>query len=595
MHGLIEIGIILVTAAIAGILAHFWKQPLVLAYILGGILVGPYGLGLINDTDFIHSISDMGIMLMLFLVGIEISLEKIRELGMTAIIIGLGQIILTGICGFSLAYIFGFDFLPSIYIGFCLTLSSTVVAVKALSDQKTLNSLYGKIVVGILIIQDLAAIIGLVLLKSLETQASDNLALEFGLLLLKGIVLALVTILGLRKVLGALYFRVAQSSELLVLASLSWCFIVALGAEYIGFSREMGAFIAGLSLADLPYAKEISNKTRIVRDFFITIFFVSLGAGMMFAAIHNMITPLLALSLFVVVGNPLIVIVIMRLLGLDSRSSFMAGMSIAQISEFSLIMIAMGSQLGHVNDNVVSIISMITIITISISSYVTNYNHKLYTFFRPLIKRIPSLKKHSQYEKHMVEKLFDHIIMLGCGYSGQQLIDTLTKTGKKFVVVDHDPGVIAELSKKNVHAVFGDVHEEELFDQLNIAKADMVISLLPKTIDNYPILDHIQKLPKHHRPMFVASAEAGQEGFNLFHKGADYVIVKSALEADHIGMIQQDIYNVTSNTSEHLPKDTHILSNKLPDKEYAQIVHKLSKIRLGEIKIDRSKKLKKRG
>lgn len=591
MHGLIEIGIILVTAAIAGVIAHLWKQPLVLAYILGGILVGPYGLGLINDTEFIHSISDMGIMLMLFLVGIEISLEKIRELGMTAIIIGLGQIILTGICGFALAAVFGFGFLPSIYIGFCLTLSSTVVVVKALSDQKTLNSLYGKIVVGILIIQDLAAIIGLVLLKSVETQASDHLALDFGLLLIKGIALALISILGLRKVLAALYYRIAHSSELLVLASLSWCFIVALTAEYIGFSREMGAFIAGLSLADLAYAKEISNKTRIVRDFFITIFFVSLGAGMMFAAIHNMIMPLLALSLFVIIGNPLIVVVIMRLLGLDGRSSFMAGMSIAQISEFSLILIAMGAQLGHVNENVVSIISMITIITISISSYMTNYNHKLYTLFRPLIKRIPSLKKHSQYEKHIIEKLFDHIIMLGCGYSGQQLIDTLSKTGKKFIVVDHDPRVIAELTKKGVHAVFGDVHEEELFHQLNIAKADMVISLLPKTIDNYPILDYIQNLPKQHRPMFVASAEAGQEGFNLFHKGADYVIVKSALEADHIGLIQQDIYNVPSSSPQHHPEDNHILSSKLPDKEYAQIVHKLSKIRLVEIKKNRNKRL----
>lgn len=589
MSGLGEIGIILVTAAIAGIIAHFWKQPLVLAYILGGIAIGPYGLGLITDTEFIHGISAMGIMLMLFLVGIEINLAKIKELGLSAIVIGLGQIVLTGLCGFAVAYGFGFGLVPSIYIGFCLTLSSTVVVVKGLSDQKTLNSLYGKIVVGILIMQDLIAIIGLVLLKSVEAQSSDHLVLDFALLLLKGVILAIVSIVGLRRVLSSLYFRIAHSSELLVLASLSWCFIVALTAEYVGFSREMGAFIAGLSLADLPYALEISNKTKIVRDFFITIFFVSLGAGMMFAAINHLLLPLLVLSLFVIIGNPLIVIIIMKLLGFDSRSSFFAGMSIAQISEFSLIIIAMGAQLGHVNDSVVSIISMITIITISISSYMTSFNHRLYTLCKPLLKWLPTWRIHTRHERKIVEKLFDHIIMLGCGYSGQQLIDTLIKTGKSFVVVDHDPRVIDELSKKGINAVFGDVHDEELFHTLNVAKADMVISLLPKTIDNYPILEYIGTLPAKERPMYVASAEAGEEGFHLFHKGADYVTVKSALEAEHINLVQQDIYNVRPITEKATPNQNPVINSRIADKEYAQIVHKLSKIRLGELKQKRAK------
>lgn len=588
MSGLGEIGIILVTAAVAGVIAHFWKQPLVLAYILGGIAIGPYGLGLITDTEFIHSISAMGIMLMLFLVGIEINLAKIKELGVSAIVIGLGQIILTGLCGFAVAYGFGFALIPSIYIGFCLTLSSTVVVVKGLSDQKTLNSLYGKIVVGILIMQDLVAVIGLVLLKSVETQSSDHLILDFALLLLKGVILAVVSIVALRKLLNGLYFRIAHSSELLVLASLSWCFIVALTAEYIGFSREMGAFIAGLSLADLPYALEISNKTKIVRDFFITIFFVSLGAGMMFAAINHLLLPLIVLSLFVIIGNPLIVIVIMKLLGFDSRSSFFAGMSIAQISEFSLIIIALGAQLGHVNESVVSIISMITIITISVSSYMTSYNHKLYTFCKPLLKWIPTWRGHSKHEKKIVEKLFDHIIMLGCGFSGPQLIDTLIKTGKSFVVVDHDPRVINELSQKGINAVFGDVHDEELFHTLNIARADMVISLLPKTIDNYPILEYISTLPVKQRPIYVASAEAGEEGFHLFHKGADYVSVKSALEAENINQVQQSIYNVSPTEPTVIVDNKYLVNSRIADKEYAQIVHKLSKIRLGELKLKRT-------
>lgn len=584
MNALVEIGIILVTAAIAGTTAYFCKQPLVLAYIIGGIMIGPYGLGLINDTEFIHGISEMGIMLMLFLVGIEMSLGKIKELGILAIIIGLAQILFTGLCGFAVAFGFGFGIIPSIYIGFCLTLSSTVVVVKALSDQKTLNSLYGKIVVGILIVQDFIAILTLVLLKSVQASTQGHLAFDFAILLVKGGVLALISIIGLRRLLTWLYYHIAHSGELLVLASLSWCFIVALTSEYIGFSREMGAFIAGLSLADLPYAIEISNKTKIVRDFFITIFFVSLGAGMMFATINHMIWPLLALSLFVIIGNPLIVIIIMRLLGLDKRSSFLAGMSIAQISEFSLILITMGAQLGHVSTTVVSMISMITILTISVSAYITNYNQQLYTFCKPFLKWLPSLRQQQHYEEHIEEKLFDHIVLLGCGHSGQQLLDSLALTGKKFIIVDHDPQVIAELSKKGVQCIFGDVHDEELFHMLNIAAADMVISLLPKPTDNYPVLEFLANLKQEHKPMYVVTTDSGQDGFNLFHKGADYVIVKSALEAEHIQHVQQDIYPQSLVTHNSDGPKTHTLHSRLPDKEYAQIVHKLSKIRLTELK-----------
>ncbi len=583
MGALAETGIILITAAIAGITAYFCKQPLVLAYIIGGIIIGPYGLGLINDTEFIHGVSDMGIMLMLFLVGIEMSLEKIKELGLLAILIGFAQILFTGLSGFLIALGFGFSMVPSIYIGFCLTLSSTVVAVKGLSDQKTLNSLYGKIVVGILIVQDVVAILSLVLLKSVEAHNDSNLALSFFILLIKGGILAVISILGLKKILNWLFYRIAHSNELLVLASLSWCFIIALLSQYIGFSREMGAFIAGLSLADLPYAIEISNKTKIVRDFFITIFFVSLGAGMMFAAINHLLLPLIALSLFVIIGNPLIVILIMRLMGLDKRSSFFAGMSIAQISEFSLILIAMGAELGHVNSTVVSIISMITIITISVSAYMTNYNEKLYQLCKPLLHWIPTLRQQKSYEQKISNELFDHIILLGCGHSGIQLLETLQATGRKFIVIDHDPKVIDQLTQKKIPSLFGDVHDEELLHIVNIAQADMIISLLPKPIDNYPVLEYIKILPQGKKPIFIASADTGKEGFGLFQKGADYVVVKSALEAAYIRNIQNDIYTIVEDKNKSHPVLTKS-SSHIPDKEYAHIVHKLSNIRLEEIK-----------
>ncbi|MBP7057303.1 cation:proton antiporter [Candidatus Gracilibacteria bacterium] len=595
MSLLVEMGIIIITAAVAGIGAYFLKQPLILAYILGGVLVGPYGLGLVNNTEFIHVVSDMGIMLMLFLVGIEMSLIKVKELGSASLVIGGAQILFTAVVAFGIAELAGFSWVASSYIAVALTLSSTVVAVKALSDQKTINSLYGKIVVGVLIIQDMVAILSLVFLNSIAHEGSGGLVVSFVVLLIKGALLAGISIFGLKRVLSALYFRIAHSTELLILASLSWCFLIALIAQYLGFSREMGAFIAGLGLANLPYAMEISSKTRILRDFFITTFFVSLGAGMVFSGLVDMIGLLVVLSLYVIIISPLIVFAIMRFKGFDPRSSFFAGISIGQVSEFSLILIALGSSLGHIDQQIVSLISIVTIITISSSSYLVNYGHQLYSLLQPILKLFPSRKKVTMSTASITNSLFEHIVLVGCGSGGHQLLDTLLQTKRSFIVIDHDPQVIRELTDRGINCIFGDVHDEELYTTINLAKADMVISLLPRSEDNYTMIKHIKALKTKKKPVYIATSNTGREGFQLFRQGADYIIVKSSLEAYHIHQIHNHLYGIKDVAAQPTDANEHFISLKelklkiLQDKEYAQIVHNLSEVRLAEIKKTRKK------
>jgi len=588
-----DIGIVLVAAATIGTLSYFFRQPLVLAYILAGILIGPYGFGLITDTEFIHVVGGIGIMLMLFLVGIETNIEKIRGLGAVAVAIGMGQIIFTGLAGFLIAQLFHFGTVASLYIALCLTLSSTVIAVKLLSDQKSLNSLYGKIVVGILIVQDFVAILSLVFLNSFR-DVEGSVLINFGILLFKGVILSTITLFLLKRPLTWIYNHIASSVELLILFSLSWCFVIALISEYFGFSREMGAFIAGLSLANLPYALEISTKMKILRDFFITTFFVTLGAGMVFASVTNLIVPFLVLSLFVIIGNPIIVFVIMRLTGFDKRSSFFAGLSIAQISEFSFILITLGAVLNHVDNTIVSLVSMIAILTISVSSYMISFNQKLFDVLKKFLDIFPSHKSKYSSHAHIKEKLFDHIIMLGCGSGGQQLLDTLEKTGKKFIVVDHDPDVIRDLDARGINCIFGDVEDEEIFDELNIAEADLIISLLPNIEDNFILLHHLKSIKGKHHPIYIATVNTGREGFSLFSHGADYVVVKSFLEADHIQQIQRSLFHIEKaidETKGAIPHPTALKGMEkhlLQDKEYAQLVHNLSKLRLAEIQKQRT-------
>ncbi len=591
MELLSTLGIIIIAAAALGAFSHYFKQPIVLAYILAGIVIGPYVLNLLHDTELVHVIGDIGIMLMLFLVGLEMNTEKIKDTGAIALGVGLAQILFTGVIGWVIVYLLGFGVIASSYIALALTLSSTVVCVKILSDHKTLSSLYGKIVIGILLVQDIVALICLILLNSFENAASHSLLFDFGMLLVKGILLGLIAIFILKKPLAKLYFGLAHSSELLILISLSWCFLIALAANYIGFSKEMGAFIAGLSLANLPYALEITSKARILRDFFITIFFVILGAGMTFSSLGNQIVPFVLLSLFVLIGNPVIVLIVMKYSGFDNRTSFFTGISIAQISEFSLILAAMGVRLGHIDQSTIALISIVAIITISVSSYMTTYQQQLYRICKPLLDLLPHKGSTSEAKK-LQANLFDHIIMLGCGSGGHQFLETLQASQKSFVVVDHDPTVVNELTKKNIHCIFGDVQDEELFHTINLSEADLIISFLPHVEDNFFALSHIQQLQGRKKPIFIAIVNTGHEGFRVFEKGADYVVVKSSLEAQHLRQLHDSIYQLPACSLEN--KATcqemslaELKKSILEDKEYARIVHQLSSARLKEIQARR--------
>ena len=318
-----ELGLVIISAALIGVVSYYLKQPLILAYIAAGVLIGPFGFGLVHSIDVIHVIASIGIMLMLFLVGLEMNPDRLKDLGLVAFTTGIGQVVFTGLIGYALITLFGFPFIQAVYLTVAITFSSTVIAVKLIYDKRDNNSLYGQVAIGILLVQDIIAILALLALTGFKAGSFDFDFLYFGGILIRGGVLAVLVIFVARKLLGYLYNKIATSHELLILFSLSWCFLVALLSELIGFNIEIGAFIAGVSLASLPYTYEINAKAKVLRDFFITIFFVALGAGLVFQTMGPLVTAFVVLSLFILIGNPLIVMIIMGLLGYDKRTSFL--------------------------------------------------------------------------------------------------------------------------------------------------------------------------------------------------------------------------------------------------------------------------------
>ena len=456
--------------------------------------------------------------------------------------------------------------------------------IKLIYDKKDNNSLYGQVTISILLVQDIIAILALVVLSGFTEGAFGFDYMQFMSILFKGLGLTIFTILFAKRFLGYVYNKIATSHELLILFTLGWAFTIALAAETIGLNIEVGAFIAGISLASLPYTYEINAKAKVLRDFFITLFFVALGAGMVFASMGPFIFPFIILSLFVLIGNPLIVMILMGLLGYDKRTSFFTGLSIANISEFSLIIIAMGGSLGHLNQDIVAMVTVIGILTMTISSYMMTYNNKIYNKIHKFLKIFEFKNTKNKLSSKKIG-MQNHIILIGCGRMGKQILEEIEKFKDEFLVIDHDNMVIKNLIKKGTNCVFGDIEDSELLQELDIPDAEMIISTLPNTEDNMFLIKQLSLIPENKRPIIIVTSESGREGMRLFNKGADYVILKHYLGASHVHNINKQLYGLDDsesfNLSEIMADSDQEFSN---DHDYAKLLHNLNKLRLAEIK-----------
>ncbi|MBA3064321.1 sodium:proton exchanger, partial [Candidatus Woesearchaeota archaeon] len=489
----------------------------------------------VSSTEAIATFAHIGIAFLLFVVGLNLNPRIIKDVGKVSLITGVGQVIFTSVIGFFIGRLLGFSTIVSMYIAIALTFSSTIIIMKLLSDKGDLETLYGRIAIGFLIVQNLIVILILMVIASIPAGISFT-ALIFGTILKGFGLLVLLFLIGIY-ILPLITKAIAKSQELLLLFSIGWCLALASFFYYLNFSMEIGALLAGVTLAMSPYRYEISSKMKPLRDFFIILFFILLGSQMVFSNISQYIIPILIFSAFILIGNPLIVMVLMGLLGYTKRNSFLAGLTVAQISEFSLILIALGVKVGHLTNEILSFVTIIGLITIAGSTYMIIYANKIYPYLSNYLGIFERKGKKVDEHRYHKDGVYD-IILFGYNRIGYSIVKTVQKMKKGLLIVDFNPDVIKGLIARKIPCIYGDVADLEILERLGLDKAEMVISTVPEEQDNLLLINKTKEVNK--KALIFVTANQVEEALTLYDAGADYVILPHLLGGDHVSILLED-------------------------------------------------------
>lgn len=466
-----------IAAALFALAAHGARLPAIVAYLVAGLFLGPMT-GMVELSEGLALISEAGIVLLLFLVGLELSFEKIRNLGRVALLAGAGQVALTALGGFVISLTLGFTAIESAVLAAVLTFSSTVVVVKLLEQKKEFDSLYGRIALGILLIQDLAVIALLTFLSGWAPDEAAGLGAVAGNLFkaFGGMALLLIcALLAARHGLPRLFAWAAGSPETLFIWSLCWCFLVVLAAHVLHLSHESGAFLAGVSLAQLPYSHDLRRRVHPLMNFFIAVFFVSLGVKMNLDRLNEILLPAIVLSIFALFIKPTITAFILARLKFGERTAFHSGNVLAQISEFSFILAAMCVAAKLIDEQLESLIGLVGLITISVSSCLIVYNHE---WHRRMQKwGLLRLLRASQTEEETACPVSaqNHVIIVGANTLGRNIAQTLHDAGQSVLTLDTDPGKLRGLPGATK---MGDAQNLSFLEEAGLPRAKLLVSCL---------------------------------------------------------------------------------------------------------------------
>jgi len=522
-----EIAALLLFAAAIGALALWLRQPLIVGYILVGILAGPSVLGRVMAQDQVDLLAKMGIAVLLFVVGLKLDLHLIRTLGKVALATGLGQVFFTFFIGYFLAAALGLELAAALYISVALTFSSTVIIVKLLSDKREIDTLHGRIALGLLIVQDIVVILVMIGLSAFGLAgASDQVGKTLLFLLLKGAGLLAGIALLIRYVLPGLLHHLARSLELVVLFAIAWALVLAILGDTLGFSKEVGAFLAGISLASTRYREAIGTRLISLRDFLLLFFFIDLGAQLDLGLLGAQIGHAIVLSLFVLIGKPIIVMAIMGFMGYRKRTGFLAGLTMPQISEFSLILAALGVSLGHIGKEALGLITLVGLITICFSTYLILYSAPLYRRLAPWLGIFERQFPYREKGEEEGQGPSVDVILFGLGRYGNQMARDLMQRKLSVLGVDFDRQVVAAWQKEGLPAEYGESEDPEFPATLPRNQAQWVVSTIPNLDLNLSLLDALRNNGFSGRMAFTAHSRRDAE--LLQESGADLILTPFA-------------------------------------------------------------------
>ncbi|MEW5424841.1 sodium:proton exchanger [Amorphus sp. 3PC139-8] len=522
-------------AAVVGFLGIILRQPLIVSFIAVGLVAGPSALDLVRSDEQISLLSQLGIAVLLFLVGIKLDVKLIRSLGPVSLLTGLGQVAFTSIFGYLIGLALGLGHVTSLYVAVALTFSSTIIIVKLLSDKREIDSLHGQIALGFLIVQDLVVVLAMIVLSAIGIGAAaegngghgDGSVLT---VLASGLAMVALVVLFVRYAANPLTERLARAPELLVIFAIAMAAMFAAIGDFVGLGKEVGGLLAGVSLASTPYRETIAARLAPLRDFLLLFFFIALGATLDLSLLGAHVVGAIVFSLFVLIGNPLIVLAIMGAMGYRKRTGFLAGLTVAQISEFSLIFVAMGVSLGHVQEEALGLVTMVGLVTIAVSTYMITYSHQLYKVCEPLLgifERRSTPREPSESGTH--HDTGYSVIIFGLGRFGTAIGMRLQKRGISVLGVDFNPLAVRRWRELGLETEFGDATDPEFVAELPLTGAEWIVSTVPihptglSHEDTRTTLIQLTRTSGFRGRVAVASHQA-RDTEELFAAGADIVL-----------------------------------------------------------------------
>jgi len=522
-----EIAAVLAVAAVIGALAFWLRQPLIIAFIFVGVLLGPAGLDWVHAFDQVDLFAKLGIGLLLFVVGLKLDPHLIRSVGRVAVVAGLGQMIITAIVGYAVALALGMTPMTAFYVAAALTFSSTVIIVKLLSDKREIEALHGRIALGILIMQDIVVVILMIGLTAYGGEAQKP---HFGVQALevigKGVGFLALIAIATRYLLPSLLRSLAHWPELLSLFAIAWAIGLASLGTGLGFSKEVGAFVAGVALAATPYKAILAARLVSLRDFLLLFFFIDLGVQIDMGQLRTALGPAILLSVIVLVGKPMMIMAFVGGLRYAKRTAATVGLAMGQISEFSLIFAALGLSLGHIDKPTMSLITLIGLITIGLSTYMILYSRWLYERLEPALRIFkfgtPGIDELQSDAARASSSPVDTIVF-GLGRYGRNLAQELQRRGRSVLCVDFDPERVRFWHQEGLAALYGDLEDTELFHALPLADAQWVVSTIPER-DKCLVLLHALEHNKF-AGRIALTAETIRHREFLLDAGADVVLL----------------------------------------------------------------------
>lgn len=528
---IIQIGLILILATLIALIARLLKQPIIPAYIAVGLILGPIGFGLIQDQEIIRSISELGIAFLLFVVGLEINIKRLKYVGLVASVGGVIQVVAIYILSLLIATELGFPFFESIIIGLVMAFSSTMLVIKLLADSEKLDTLHGKIILGILLIQDLIVIIAMALLSTVGDLQISTVALA----ILKGVGLFAMAFLLGKYVLPSVFNFAARTKELLFLTSLTTLFIFAILAHILDFSIAIGAFIAGLAIAGLPYNLDVEGRVKPLKDFFATLFFVSLGMQLTLTFPQGLLLKAAILLGVVIIAKPIIIMLTTSLFGYEKRISFLTGSNLGQLSEFSLILVTLPFVFDKISQELFSMVILLTIVTMLLTSYTYEFSNAFYRIFSPFLKILDLLRIKKKKLEYLRKHSNKEILLAGKHRMGSILYEELKRVKKRIIVIDHNPEVIRKMINNQQACIYGDIHNTEILDKAGLKRIKIIISTIPHEDDNLFLLAYTKSVNPRIK-VFVTAGHLHQAA-KLYAQGADYVILPHLLSGERVSSL----------------------------------------------------------